>query len=222
MKLAQLTTPVGVAVFPWLNAPDTKFDSQRQKGGEYLVDLRLSEEDSAPLVERLEGLRTEGIAVKNAEQKELKKKPFKPYSNKPWAPVEDEEGNPTGVTLFKFKRGAQWTDREGEIRKNTIKFVDSQGQGITNLTDVIGRGSLISVCFRARGWASPLGISVALDIVAVQIKEMNAYVGADESFGFSPDPDGGYVSETDVEGEHEVQADISEAVGETVSPDGDF
>ena len=200
MKLSKLTTPTGVAAFPWLNEPDKKFDSQRAKGGEYHVDLRLSAEDGAPLVKRLENILAEWKTVKNNEQKEAKKKPYKTYHATPWSEVEDEEGNPTGEYVFKFKRGAEWTDRDGNVRKNLIRFVDSKGEGITKLSDTVGSGSKLRICFQVRGWASPLGISVALDLVAVQIVELVAFSGGggSEEFGFG-EVDGGFIAEATTE-----------------------
>ncbi len=129
MKLSRITTPVGVAKFPWLNEPDTKFESQRNKGGEYHVDLRLPEAESAALVQRLETILQEWMALKNAEQEELKKKPYKPFNTLPWSEDFDDAGNPTGEYVFKFKRGVQWEDRDGNVRTNVLKFVDSHGQG---------------------------------------------------------------------------------------------
>ena len=219
MKLSRLTTPEGTAVFPWLNKPDTKFESQTAKGGEYHVDIRLSEADAAPLKAKLESLLAEWTTVKNAEQKKEKKKPFRPYDSYPWQDAEDDEGNPTGEVVFKFKRGAEWTDRDGNVRKNTIQFVDSTGAGISQPDDIIGSGSRLRVCFQVRGWASPLGISIALDLVAVQIVELNSYVGADGAdFGFSPTE--GFVASPPISDE----ADETETVlveGNGV-PNGDF
>ena len=220
MKLARLTTPAGTAVFPWLNKPDSKFESQKAKGGEYHVDLRLSEEDAAPLKAELEKLLAEWTTVKNAEQKKDKKKPFRPYDRFPWQDVEDEEGNPTGEVLFKFKRGAEWTDRDGNVRKNTLQFVDSTGAGIPKPDDIIGSGSKLRICFQVRGWASPLGISIALDLVAVQIIELNSFVGADSSdFGFSA-TEGFVAPPSEGDGVSKEVAAVGE--GEDGVSDGDF
>ena len=53
MKLERLTTPIGKAVWPYLNNPDTKFDED----GVYKVTLRLDQDDEATsqLVSSLQG-----------------------------------------------------------------------------------------------------------------------------------------------------------------------
>jgi hypothetical protein len=48
-KKAIFKTPVGVAQYPWLNSPDTQFDT----AGQYKVNLRLSPEDAKPLMEEV-------------------------------------------------------------------------------------------------------------------------------------------------------------------------
>ncbi len=222
MKLSRITTPVGVAKFPWLNEPDTKFESQRNKGGEYHVDLRLPEAESAALVQRLETILQEWMALKNAEQEELKKKPYKPFNTLPWSEDFDDAGNPTGEYVFKFKRGVQWEDRDGNVRTNVLKFVDSHGQGVNSLTDTIGSGSKLRICFQVRGWASPLGVGIALDLVAVQIIELVAYAGSadaeGEGFGFEA-IEGGFVAE---ESDEPVVATDPAADPAPEFADGDF
>ena len=224
MKLTTLTTPRGIAVYPHLNEPDTKFDSQRAKGGEWHVDLRIPEEQALPIVEKLESTLKEWMKVKNAEQKEAKRKPYKRF-NTPWEQIEDEEGNPTGDYLFKFKRGAQWTDRDGNLRTNKIEFVDAQRQTIGKMTDIIGGGSELCIHFSVRGWASPLGISVALDILKVQVVKLASHEGGggggenpfdtfDDGDVITPDADHGPDAEDDTP--------ACEDTAETTVLDGDF
>lgn len=215
MKLAALTTPKGIAVYPHLNEPDLKFDSQRAKGGEWHCDLRVPEELALPLVEKLEGLLTEWTKTRNAEQKELKKKPFKPFHT-PWERVEDDEGNPTGEFLFKFKRGVEWTDRDGNVRTNKLEFYDSQNQKKAVLDEVIGAGTELKIHFQVRGWSSPLGISCALDLLKIQIISLEVYEGGAESNPFDVEENG---HTFDSEPDTEVEA-VEETA--TTSLDGDF
>ncbi|MAU02244.1 MAG: hypothetical protein CL608_34330 [Anaerolineaceae bacterium] len=205
MKLATLTTPKGTARYPHLNEPDNKFDSQRAKGGEFHVDLVIAEEDALPLIERLENTLKEFIKVKNAEQKEMKKKPFKPFQT-PWSQEEDDEGTPTGNYIFKFKRGAEWTDRDGNVRTNKIEFFDSQNQKKGKLDEVIGAGSELKVHFMVRGWASPLGISCALDLLKVQIINLKTYDGGDDSNPFDVE-EGGHSFGDDAEADTPFEAE---------------
>jgi len=45
-KLA-FTSPQGVAVYPWLNVPDTQFDT----AGQYKVKLRMNKDDAKPIID---------------------------------------------------------------------------------------------------------------------------------------------------------------------------
>lgn len=46
-KQTLFKTPRGIGLYPWLNNPDTQFDS----AGQYKVDLRMKKEDAKPLVD---------------------------------------------------------------------------------------------------------------------------------------------------------------------------
>ena len=48
-KKATFKTPLGIAQYPWLNNPDTQFDS----AGQYKVNLRLSQEEAKPLMDEV-------------------------------------------------------------------------------------------------------------------------------------------------------------------------
>ena len=51
----RVTTPKGLAVWPWLNEPDKKFNSD----GEYKVNLQLSREDAQEFIDRLKEIHKE-------------------------------------------------------------------------------------------------------------------------------------------------------------------
>lgn len=196
MKLTKLTTPIGIAKYPSLNTPDTRFESQQAKGGEYHVDLRIEEDEARPMVEKLEQLLAEWVTTANAERKKEKKKPLQVFSSKPWSVEYDEEGNPSGYYILKIKRGAQWKDRDGNVQKNTLRFFDANGEGLTSLDEKIGGGSKLRVAFNVRGWVAPIGIGLALDILAVQIVELSSWGGGgDTDFGFGA-VEGGFVAST--------------------------
>ena len=94
MKGIKLTTPTGVAKYPWLLKPDTKFNAD----GEYKVTLVLDKEEAEPVIEKIESVLTEHLEeLKMSGKKKVKQGPL-PYSDE-----EDDEGNPTGNVEFKFK-----------------------------------------------------------------------------------------------------------------------
>ena len=45
-----ITTPVGIARYPHLNRPDTKYKEE----GEYKVNLEMSSEDAEPFIKQIE------------------------------------------------------------------------------------------------------------------------------------------------------------------------
>ena len=81
------TTAKGIAYYPYISAPDTKFDEQ----GHYKVNLCLSEEDAQPVIEVIKQTVVEGIKALKKEKPnmEIKQAPL------PFSKEVDEDGNPT-------------------------------------------------------------------------------------------------------------------------------
>ncbi len=71
------TTPQGVAQYPWLSKPDTKFSEE----GDYKVNLILTTKDAQPLVEQINVAFAENM---QAEMKKQNKKELK-SANPPYA-----------------------------------------------------------------------------------------------------------------------------------------
>ena len=51
------TTPVGVAAFPYLSTPDTKFNEE----GEYKVNLILTKEVAQPVITQIDSVYDENV-----------------------------------------------------------------------------------------------------------------------------------------------------------------
>ena len=60
------TTAKGIAYYPYISAPDTKFDEQ----GHYKVNLCLSEEDAQPVIEVIKQTVVEGIKALKKDKQE--------------------------------------------------------------------------------------------------------------------------------------------------------
>ena len=67
-KRVRITTPAGVARYPYLSKPDTQFVAQ----GEYKVDLLLDQEEHQEFLDRLDELADN--AVEKAKQALIKQK----------------------------------------------------------------------------------------------------------------------------------------------------
>ena len=62
-KLDSITTPVGIAKYPWVNIPSTKF----VEGGEYSCSLVLTKEEGEVIVKQLKPIFEEAILEKSEE-----------------------------------------------------------------------------------------------------------------------------------------------------------
>ena len=178
MKLARVTTPLGSALWPYLNNPDTKFDED----GVYKVTLRLNQDDeeSSELISLLQGEADKWYKsmVKEKKNPKLKK------ADLPWNEVIDEDGNPTGEMDIRFKLKAKIRTKDDRVIENRVALFDAEGTPF-KAEDIIGSGSKVKVCADAWGYIAPIGCGVTLRIVAVQIIDLKTYEGKSaQDFGF--------------------------------------
>lgn len=178
-------TPAGIAVYPNLNEPNTKFDPN----GTYSVRLKLTDEEAAPLIETIDKLIDEAFdaAVEEAKTPAAKKKIKR--ADVPYKAEEDDQGEPTGYTIFNFKRKASGTTKEGKSWAFTCPVFDAKLKPV-DLTKVkIGGGSTIVVSYSAAPFNVPaLGVGASLRLEAVQLlglKELGAKDASSFGFGVS-------------------------------------
>ena len=170
-RYTRFTTPVGTALWPHLNEPDTKFD----KDGSYSVNLVLDKEQTENIKEKLAGVLEEFIA--SGESKTKKKAPLPIKEDK------DQDGKPTGNYQIKFKLRAVGQSR-GERWEQRPALFDSQLQPCT---DVIGNGSRIKVGAEVVPYSTALaGTGISLRLKAVQVIELSSSGGASaDAWSFS-------------------------------------
>ena len=186
-KYVQMTSPAGVAVYPWLNKPDTKFNA----AGIYSVTLKLEGAEADTLIEALAPLYQ---AALDAAKEESGKKKIK-EAGVPWKLAEDEEGNELdGVYLFNFKMKAQLTDKAGSVIDMRPALFDAARKPLPAKTAVWG-GSKIKVAFElVPFFVAAVGAGISLRMKAVQVLELVSGGQRDaESYGF--DEEDGYVAE---------------------------
>lgn len=205
--LVKLMTPKGVAKFPNLNKPDTKFNPD----GEFKVGVILSGEESAKFRMQIDQEADKALANAKAELEEKvanekgeKKAKAKKaldelaMADMPYKPVYDEDGNETGDFVLQFKMKAQRKDKKtGQVTKMFPKLFDAAGKQIPQSKDIWG-GSLIKVA----GLINPFYIpgtnmaGVSLRLSAVQVIELRSSGGGDaSSYGFGKED--GYNTEDD-------------------------
>ena len=74
MAKATITTPQGVALYPWLNKPDTEYN----KDGEYKVNLVLAKEKAQPIIDTINEVFSENLKDEMKKQKKKTLKTAKP------------------------------------------------------------------------------------------------------------------------------------------------
>lgn len=181
------TTPRGIAVFPKLNEPDTKFDND----GVYSVTLAFDsdDEDASALIRRLESLRDEQFDAFISENPK-KKKVAKPA---PVATPElDDDGEETGRILLKFKMKASGTSRKTGKRWEMQPAIFAGKQQLDDPPN-IGGGSVLRVSFDTHGAfvESSKQFYLTLRLNAVQIIELRSFgQRSADDYGFDDEEDG--------------------------------
>ena len=181
----KMVSPVGTAVYPHLNTPDTKYVDD----GEFKTQLSVPEEEASKFISSLEEAYNSSYSKECTEQKKPKLK----KADMPWVEEYDEDGNSTGNILFKFKMKAK-TKTGIELRP---LIVDSDRKGCDS---AIGSGSKLKVAFEARSWVVPaLGVGMTLRLRGVQILDLVEWSGgaSAQSLGFGVEE--GFVAPEKVE-----------------------
>ena len=168
-----LTTPKGTAVYPRIDTPDTKFNSE----GVYSCKLHVDEGDFntfalkvADIVDR------EYDAECSVKGKKLKK----------------AESSPVRITAdgdFELyaKQVAQRQTKKG-LLTFTVPVFDSKGSRIET-APAIGSGSTLKLSTEVYTWFSDLqGFGYTLRLKAVQLLDLVEY--GNNSYGFSAEEDG--------------------------------
>ena len=151
-KYERITTPVGVASYPWLKDADYKFDKEK---GIYSCNIYVDDAEAKDLISVIDKSYTENLA----EQKKLNKgKTIKP-GPKPYV-------SENGKTLFKIKMKGKIGDVE--IRPVVI---DSSGQPMTDI--VVYGGSKVKVSADlVPYYVATTGAGISLRLVGVQVLEL--------------------------------------------------
>ena len=198
------TTPSGVAQYPHLSKPDTKFVPKGQENvnlGSYQTKLILSEKQAEPIIEQINAFFTEFL---QGEQNKANKKELK-TANPPYEQELGEDGKPTGNIILKFKSSAAYKPA----------IFDAKGKPMMDSN--IWGGSEIRVNSFISGYnVATVGVGVGLRIRAVQvIKLVEGSAEGASRFGF--EETAGYEHNTpDVfQAEELVEEPVEEPVAET-------
>ena len=180
-KNVRITTPTGVAQWPRLNEPDTKFD----KDGVYSVGLRLPKDDAGELISMISKVLDDFVTKIKKGNKTPKMAPL------PIKDVMDSEDNPTGEVEIKFKLRAVGGSGADRWEQRPSLF-DSSGKP---MTENIGGGSRIKVGAEVVPYNTAMaGAGVTLRLKAVQVIELVEYTKGDSFNAWEFSEENGFVS----------------------------
>lgn len=172
-----ITTPVGQAVYPHLNTPDTKFN----EGGLYSVKLHVGEESFNTFANKLKDMYDKAykLELQRQEKKTLKKASSNPVRV-------TEEGD---FEIYAKQDAKKMTKTHGLLEFQIVAF-DSQGKKID--MPKVGSGSKLKLAVEPHFWyVSSQGFGMTLRLKAVQIIELVEYGGGTgDGFGFTAEEDG--------------------------------
>lgn len=169
-----VVSPEGIAIYPHLTQPDTKFNAM----GEYKVSLSVDKSEAAPLIGNIE------TAMKQAE-KMIPPGKRKKVAEPPYFDELDDEGQETGRVVFKFKRKAKIVTKDGRTIEMDVKLFDAQGTLINDVESIWGGSTLRASADLVPYYVASSGAGVTLRLKAVQIIELKTGGGSNaSSFGF--------------------------------------
>ena len=194
-KFQSYVTPRGVAVYPKLNTPDTKFSEQ----GMYTVKLAFdpdSDPKAAAFLAQLEELHEAGVEAMKEENR-LTDAKIKATKVDIYPVVTDEldadTSEPTGRKLVNFKSYATKKGDDGKtmVPKDPPRLFDSKGKPITKESRPnIGSGSVLIVEFSVAPYYTAKKLGVSLYIAAVQLIKLVEWTGGAGNFEAQDDEDG--------------------------------
>ncbi len=194
----------GIARYPWLNKPDTKFKAE----GLYKVDLEIDADTAEPLIRQFEDMRAQEM---KAAQKALKGKKAK-EADLPIQPKLDEDGNETGLFILRAKMIASGVSKKtGKQWSRAVPIFDTKGKPAN--PQIFG-GSEIILGIAPKAWSNPKGeCSVTCYLEGVQVIKLSQGSGGASAaaLGFGA-----------VEGGYSADDDASDEVSEEEASNYDF
>lgn len=182
IKNPRYTTPAGIAQYPYLTKPDTKFNPD----GEYKISVEIPGAAAQDIVTFLDEQFAASVAKAKKENPGKKiKEGDVPYS------VNDD----TGKVTVRFKLKAKVTPKQGDPFEQRPALFDAKGKPIG--TDAkIGGGSKVKVAYELVPYYTAIaGAGISLRLKAVQVIDLVEFSGgaSSEAYGFGEEE--GYEAE---------------------------
>lgn len=176
-----LVSPTGIAKYPRIHQPDTKFKAE----GEYSIKLILPKKDAAPFITKLKEIHAEAYQ----EELKAKKKKVLKQASLPWKLETNEDGEETGNVEIKAALKAKVTPKKGDPFEQRPGILDAKRQPITDVK--VGSGSKVKLAVEVYPWfTDALGFSISLRLKAVQVIDLVEFTGGGDAAGFFEDEEG--------------------------------
>lgn len=185
-KTDQKVTPKGVLVFPWLTKADTKFNAE----GVYKTSFALEGDEAEEFAEMLDGVLAEAEKYYTEELTPRAKAQARVAS--PYEEELDDDGEPTGRVLFRFKQNATIKRKDGSVTKVKLPVVDSKRKPTS---EPVYGGTVAKLAYYIRGYfmQSNKTIGLTLHPLAVQVIEKPGAAGGNAASLFGEEE--GYEAE---------------------------
>ena len=181
----KMVSPAGIAVWPYLNSPDTKFDNGG--AGEYKVSVKLTEAAAQPVIDKLQKILDQYHAEEISQNPKVKQ--FNTHL--PIQEEVDDQGNLTGNWLLKVKQKAQITTANGIVDMKVALF-DAKRRP-TNAE--IGGGSTLKVATTIVPYTMPSNKSVGISLRLNAVQVINLVEGGKDGDGSMFDEEDGFTDE---------------------------
>ena len=152
-----IVTPVGTAIYPWLNTPDTRFGEPTFK-----VNLRLTGEDATKFIAQVDALKEEAKAHLGVADLIV---PIVPA-------LDDDKNEIPGAFDVKTKAKAFFKQADGSMVENNLTIVDAQKNPMDESAGTIWGGSKIKLALNVGAVATSIYQGLMLRINAVQVIEL--------------------------------------------------
>ena len=182
-----VVTPVGTAIYPWLNTPDSRFGDPT-----YKVNLRLTGEDATKFIAQVDAIKEEAMAHLGVKDLVV---PIVPA-------LDDDKNEIPGAYDVKTKAKAHFKQADGSLVENRITIVDAQKNPMDESAGTIWGGSKLKLALNVGAVSTSIYSGLMLRINAVQVIDLvTGGQGGANSFdvedGFTAEPKPTSVATTD-------------------------
>lgn len=186
-----VTTPAGIAKYPRLTTPDTKFN----KFGDYKVTLVLDESDEGVPEFRTKIEKAEALAHANAKKALKPGKRLKLADSVIKPHIDDENNEVEGKFEVNFKsRAAGVRESDGSKWERRVPLFDASKKPVKAN---VGGGSTLKVAAEVSEYNSPtLGAGITLRLEAVQVIDLKEFSGGRSAEGYGFGAEEGYEAPT--------------------------